>query len=255
MNREIGANPGRFRGSIEGLLAQLVEQRTLNPLVGSSNLPGPTKLNVEDERPSGDARPFFVGVRGRQGAWRRPPAISLVQTGPSPQAQSKAKTMKNTPQAGQQLAFQATLENWAEGMDYCAVPVPPEITQALGTKGPVLVMARLHDSAPFQVSLFPVGGGKHYIRIKAKVRQATKTKAGDQVRVQVTVLDRADVTIPDDLASALQAVGAAQAFKCLPPGKQNFMIRRIDEAAKSQTRQRRIQEAVEAAHERREKGV
>ena len=151
-----------------------------------------------------------------------------------------------SPQAGRQPAFQATLENWAEGMDYCAVPVPAEITLALGTKGPVLVMARLNDSAPFQVSFFPVGGGKHYIRIKAKVRQATKTKTGDQVRVQITVLDRAIVTIPDDLASALHAVGAAQAFKRLPPGKQNFMIRRIDEAAKSQTRQRRVQEAVEA---------
>jgi len=161
--------------------------------------------------------------------------------------------MKQSPAAGQQPSFHANLENWAESMDYCAVPVPAEITEALGTKGPVLVMAQVNDSEPFQVSLFPVGGGQHYIRIKAKVRQETKTKTGDRVRVRFTVLDRADVTIPEDLTSALRAGGVTQDFRLLPPGKQNFIIRRIDEAAKPETRNERIQEAVEAAHQRREK--
>jgi hypothetical protein len=163
--------------------------------------------------------------------------------------------MKRSPAAGQQLSFQAKLENWAEGMDYCAVPVPAKITQALGTKGPVLVMARVNDSEPFTVSLFPTGGGQHYIRIKAKVRKETKTKAGDRVRMQITVLDRADVTISKDLMSALRAEGVTEDFKSLPPGKQNFIIRRIDDAAKPETRDKRIQEAVEAAHRRRERRV
>jgi hypothetical protein len=163
--------------------------------------------------------------------------------------------MKRSPAAGQQLSFQATLENWAEGMHYCAVPVPAEITQTLGTKGPVLVMARVNDSEPFKVSLFPIGGGRHYIRIKATVRNETKTKTGDQVRVRITVLDRADVTISDDLMSALRAEGVTEDFKSLPPGKQNFIIRRIDGAAKPETRDKRIQEAVEAAHQRREKRI
>jgi hypothetical protein len=161
--------------------------------------------------------------------------------------------MKSTPTAGQKLSFDADLEDWAEGMDYCAVRVPPEITEALGTKGPVLVLARVNDSEPFQVSLFPVGGGQHYIRIKAKVRRETGTKTGDRIRIRFTVLDRSEVVIPDDLAGALQAEGVEEAFKSLPPGKQNFIIRRIDEAAKPETRERRIQEAVLAAHERREK--
>lgn len=159
--------------------------------------------------------------------------------------------MTHSPDAGQQLTFQAVLEKWAEGMDYCAVPVPAEITQALATKGPVLVMARVNDSAPFQVSLFPVGGGQHYIRIKAKVRQETQTKTGDCVRIHVTVLDRADIAIPDDLVRALRAEGATQAFALLPPGKQNFMIRRIEDAAKPETRSKRIQEVVDTSHPRK----
>lgn len=161
--------------------------------------------------------------------------------------------MKHSPSVGKQFSFEAVMEDWAEGMDYCAIPVPAEITEALGTKGPVLVMARVNDSEPFQVSLFPVGGGQHYIRIKAKVRKETSTKTGDNIRVRVIVLDRDSVEIPDDLLLVLRAEGVAQAFQSLPPGKQNFIIRRIDEAAKPETRDRRIQEAVLAALQRREK--
>ena len=162
-------------------------------------------------------------------------------------------TTKNFPAAGQQLSFEAKLENWAESMDYCAVPVPASITRSLGTKGPVLVMARVNDSEQFKVSLFPVGGGQHYIRIKAKVRQETKTKTGDKVRLRITVLDRADVTIAEDLARALRLEGVTKDFSLLPPGKQNFIIRRINDAAKAETRSKRIREAVQAAYDRREK--
>ena len=155
--------------------------------------------------------------------------------------------MKNSPIAGKQLSFETTLENWAEGMDYCAVPVPAPITEALGTQGAVLVSACLNDSAPFKVSLFPVGGGRHYIRVKAKVRKETRTKTGDRVHMRITVLDRAPVTYPADLLSALRAQGATGDFKALPPGRQNFVIRRIDEAVKPETRQKRIQDAVKEA--------
>ena len=73
--------------------------------------------------------------------------------------------------------------------------------------------------------------------------------------MQFTVLDRADVTIPTDLMSALRAEGVTEDFKSLPPGKQNFILRRIDDAAKPETRDKRIQEAVEAAHRSREKRI
>jgi hypothetical protein len=154
--------------------------------------------------------------------------------------------MTHAPAAGQSLSFHAELENWAEGMDYCAVPVPAQITEALGTKGPVLVRARVNESAAFQVSLFPIGGGQHYIRIKAKVRKETGTKIGDLIEVRITVLDRAQVDIPEDLKNALRAEEAEGSFKSLSPGKQNFIVRRINEAAKPQTREKRIQEALAA---------
>jgi hypothetical protein len=157
------------------------------------------------------------------------------------------------PKKGQKFSFEARLENWAEGMDYCAVSVPAKITKALGTKGPVLVMAQVNKSEPFKVSLFPVGGGKHCIRIKAKVRKETKTKTGDKVRIKFVVLDRADNSYPDDLLKALKSEGAIEDFKSISPGAQNFILRRLDQAAKPETRKKRIQEAITAAFARREK--
>lgn len=68
----------------------------------------------------------------------------------------------------------------------------------------------------------------------------------------VIVLDRDSVEIPDDPLLALRAAGVAQGFQSLPPGRQNFIIRRLDVAVKPETRDRRIQEVVRAAPQRRE---
>jgi translation initiation factor IF-1 len=152
--------------------------------------------------------------------------------------------MSVTPKAGRKLSFKSTLENWAEGMDYCAIPVPAKITGALGTKSAVLVMAQINDSAPFKVSLFPVGGGKHYIRIRKKVRKEAKLNEGDRVVVLITVLDRGDIKIPADLSRALRSSKSSARFEALTPGKKNYMIRRIDDAAKPETRAKRVREAV-----------
>ena len=158
--------------------------------------------------------------------------------------------MVNPSLVGERFSFEAVLENWAEGMDYCAVPVPPAITEALGTKGPVLVDACVNDSAPFQVSLFPVGGGQHYIRIKASVRKLTNTREGDRVRLELVVVDPGDVEIPEDLMAMLETEGLVEAFMDIPPGKRNYIIRRIKEAVKPGTREKRVSEGLSAAYER-----
>ena len=225
---------------------------TAGALSGLANANGidPRRHAREDRRASGAS-----GARRAQ-SWRAPPRelehLPPLQIYRVPHLLSLVKA---TTSAGRELSFTATLENWAKGMDYCAVAVPANITQALGTTGPVLVMARVNDSEPFKVSLFPNGGGKHCIRIKAKVRKEAKTETGDVIRLHIRVLDRADVTIPKDLTTALRKGGATAGFASLPPGRKNFLVRRIDEAAKAETRAKRIEEAVKAAHERAAKGA
>ena len=55
--------------------------------------------------------------------------------------------------------------------------------------------------------------------------------------------------------TALKAERVTEAFKSLPPGKQNFIIRRINDAVKPETRDKRVQEAVVAAHQAKEKAI
>jgi len=159
---------------------------------------------------------------------------------------------KKSPAAGKELSFQSKMENWAEGMDYCAIPVPASVTKALGTTAAVLVMAKVNDSEPFKVSLFPSGGGKHYIRVRKKVRTEANLKEGDRVKVRIRVLDRdADAVIPKDVEKALRAEGVLNDFKAITPGARNYLLRRIDDASKPETREKRIQEAIEAAYKKR----
>jgi translation initiation factor IF-1 len=163
--------------------------------------------------------------------------------------------MTPKPKAGTELSFKSKLDNWAEGMDYCAIAVPAAITETLGTKSAVLAMARINGSTPFKVSLFPAGGGKHYIRVRKKVRTEANLSEGDRVLVKIKILDRADIVIPKDLSAALRRKKALARFNALTPGKKNYMIRRIDDASKPETRAKRVREAVEetcAAKNKRE---
>jgi uncharacterized protein YdeI (YjbR/CyaY-like superfamily) len=112
-------------------------------------------------------------------------------------------------------------------------------------------MACVNNSEPFEVSLFPVGGGQHYIRVRAKVRKNANLREGDRVKVLITVLDRAKVIVPKDLISALKAEGLQEDFKSLTAGKKNYAIRRINDASKLETRKKRIQEAVELCFKRK----
>jgi hypothetical protein len=151
------------------------------------------------------------------------------------------------------LSFHSKLERISDVAEYFAFSVPAKTSQALKTKGPVPVSVLLNGSTTFLVSLFPVGGGRHYLRVNVTARTAAKIKEGDRVHVEITVLDRSDVSIPKDLASALRSEGLTETFKAMSIGKQNHLIKGIDKAAKPETREKRIREVVEFAHQQREK--
>jgi len=160
------------------------------------------------------------------------------------------------PSRSRELSFESKLVSISDEMEYYAVPVPAKITAALGTKAAVPIVGRINGSQPFRGSLYPTGGGKHSMRVKASVRKDAKVAEGDRVRVKITVVDReAEISIPKDLASALRSEGVTKDFDALPPGEKGFLLRQIEKAAKPETRAKRIATAVEAAHRRREKRV
>jgi hypothetical protein len=112
-------------------------------------------------------------------------------------------------------------------MNYFALSVPAQVSRALQTRKPVPVAARVNGSETFIASLYPVGDGRRYLRVKNKTCREVKIKEGDRVRVQITVRDRsAEIAIPKDLMSALRAEGVVKDFQALPMGKKSFILRR-----------------------------
>jgi hypothetical protein len=91
-----------------------------------------------------------------------------------------------------------------------------------------------------------VMGGRHMISISAAVRKDTGLRAGDPIRVVLTLADRPrEVTVPDDLAAALSADPAAEAFFSKLPGSlRRYHVDNVNAAKTTQTRQRRIDKAV-----------
>jgi hypothetical protein len=124
------------------------------------------------------------------------------------------------------------------------IVVPDEIIERLGAgrRPGVIVNVNGYEYR----NTVGVMGGRHMISISAAVRKDTGLKAGDPIRVVLTLADRPrEVTVPDDLAAALSADPAAEAFfRKLPGSLQRYHVDNINAAKTTETRQRRIDKAV-----------
>jgi Domain of unknown function (DUF1905)/Bacteriocin-protection, YdeI or OmpD-Associated len=148
--------------------------------------------------------------------------------------------------------FNSRLDRVKLGSHY-AVDVPPEISKAIGKRGPVPVTARINGVAEFTASLSPAGGGRHRLRLNSQTREIAEVKTGDIVKVHILVLSRpVKVALPADLCAALRGEGVLECFESFAPGKQNHIVGWILQAARPETRQKRIQFTVEFAHRKRE---
>src|SRR4029078_4854400 len=134
---------------------------------------------------------------------------------------------------------------------------------ATGIRVPDEVMAALNAARAPRVALTLNGftyrssvatvNGEPMIGVSDAVRQASGVAGGDRVDVEV-VLDTAPrtITVPDDLAAALDAESVARAtFDKLSYSNQRFWVERIEGARSPDTRQRRIERAVGALREGR----
>jgi hypothetical protein len=147
--------------------------------------------------------------------------------------------------SGKEFNFTAILERWESGMEYYAIPIPHDITVALKTRASVPVEVQINGSDAFLASLFPVGEGRHYLRIRNKICKAVQIKEKDRIKVKIIVRDREkEILIPVDLHKALKEAGAEREFNALPIGKKSFLLRGINEAIKAETREKRIEDVV-----------
>ena len=146
-----------------------------------------------------------------------------------------------TPEQRREATFETTLS--ASGNN-TGIAVPAEVIEQFehGKRPPVLVNVNGYEYR----STVAVMSGTYMISLSAAVRAATGLKAGDPIRVTLTLADaQRQVDIPADFADALDAEEPARRFfSNLSNSLQRYHVDNINAAKTPETRQRRIDKAV-----------
>jgi hypothetical protein len=141
------------------------------------------------------------------------------------------------------VRFRATLQT--NGKTATGIEVPPTVVEALGGGKRPPVRITLHEHT-YRTTVAKMGG-RFLIPVSAEVRQAAGVTAGDDLDVGIELDDAPrTVEVPADLAAALEAEpAAAQAWTALSYTHRKEWVRSVEDAKKPETRQRRVQSAVD----------
>ena len=135
------------------------------------------------------------------------------------------------------------------GKTATGIQVPDEIVDAMGSgkRPPVRVTINGYTYRSTIASM----GARFMVGISAEVRDRAHVRGGDTVDVDVE-LDRSprEVEVPPDLAKALKRdAKARKAFDALSYSNKQRHVLSIEGAKTEETRQRRIDKAIQALHE------
>jgi len=147
------------------------------------------------------------------------------------------------------MQFRAIVEQ--SGKTATGITVPAEVVEALaaGKKPAVSVTINGYTYRSSIASM----SGEYKIPVSAEVREAAGIKAGDAVSVELT-LDTAprEVAVPPDFAAALATEPVAQTtFDRISYSEKRWFVLGIEDAKTPETRQRRIDKAIERLREGR----
>jgi hypothetical protein len=139
-------------------------------------------------------------------------------------------------------SFTAELEEAPRGGAF--VEVPADVVAALGGGGRIAVRATF-DGVAYQGSIVTMGGRKVLGVLKA-VRTELGKAPGDTLAVTVEP-DGSErtISVPPDLATALEGAGARGAFDALSYSHRREYVQWVDDAKRPETRTRRIAATVE----------
>jgi bifunctional DNA-binding transcriptional regulator/antitoxin component of YhaV-PrlF toxin-antitoxin module len=125
------------------------------------------------------------------------------------------------------------------------IEVPPEVLADLGGGKRPPVVVSIGDYT--YRSTAAVMGGRSLISLPKTHRDAAGLKAGDAVRVTLTLEQgRRDVEVPNSLAEALREANLTESFEYLAYSKRKEFARQVTEAKTDQTRDRRITMVLDA---------
>jgi len=122
--------------------------------------------------------------------------------------------------------------------------VPDDVVARLGSHGRPPVRVTIGDYS--YRSTITRMGGRYLLPVSAEVRGGAGIAAGDEVDVVIELDDQPrEVTVPDDLAEALDAAHARAAFDAMSYTHRKEHVRAVEDAKAPATRARRIAKAVD----------
>ena len=139
--------------------------------------------------------------------------------------------------------FQATLDRSEGAGTGTFVKVPLDVKAVFGrARPPVRVTIGPHT---FRTTV-AVYGGEYYVGVSRAHREAAGIEVGDLVTVTLAFDDEPRVVdLPDDLAAALRSGGVLDHWNRLSYSHQREYVEWIIEAARAETRARRVTQTVE----------
>jgi hypothetical protein len=147
------------------------------------------------------------------------------------------------------MQFRAFIEQ--SGKTATGITVPAEIVEALAAGKKPAVTVTLNGYT-YRTTIATMDG-LYRIPVSAEVREAAGVKAGDDISVELA-LDTAprEVVVPADFAAALDAEPAARAtFDRISYSEKRGFVLGIEDAKTPETRQRRIDKAIDRLREGR----
>ena len=123
------------------------------------------------------------------------------------------------------------------------IPVPDEVLERLGGgRRPAVDVAV--NGYRYRSTVGSMGG-RALIPFSSEHRGSSGIAGGDELEVELA-LDVAprEVSVPDDLAAALEAAGATDRFAGLAPSHRKAHVTAVEEAKAPETRTRRIENVV-----------
>ena len=147
------------------------------------------------------------------------------------------------------MQFRAIVEQ--TGKTATGITVPAEVVEALAAGKKPAVSVTINGYS-YRSSIGSMSG-EYKIPVSAEVREAAGIKAGEAVSVELA-LDTAprEVAVPPDFAAALAAEPVAQTtFDRISYSEKRWFVLGIQDAKTPETRQRRIDKAIERLREGR----
>jgi hypothetical protein len=143
------------------------------------------------------------------------------------------------------IEFVTLLVGGGPGGTVVSLPVPREVSAALGSRGRVEVKGTI-NGRQLRAPAMPDGKGGHVIQIGRELLDVVGAAAGQRVKV---VLDRieqeAPVEAPSDLAKAIfHHVQARAGWEKMPPPARRAWVEFIMQSKKPEQRAQRIAEAI-----------